>query len=170
MGHKIVFSGDTKPCDLLVEQGMDADLLVHEATFEDDHERDAALKKHSTMKQAVDVSVRMKARSVILTHFSARYPKVPALPEYLDKLGNVSVAVDNLSVRFDDLVLLPKLLKVFRELYQEELFEVQLRMEQRILREQLDEKQKQAVSKDVQPVKVEQASKLTRKRKSSEVI
>ncbi|VDK28761.1 unnamed protein product [Anisakis simplex] len=96
--------------------------------------------------------------------------QVPALPEYLDKLGNVSVAVDNLSVRFDDLILLPKLLKVFRELYQEELFEVQLRMEQRILREQLDEKQKQAVSKDVQPVKVEETSKLTRKRKSSEVI
>lgn len=37
-GRKIVFSGDTKPCDLLVEHGMNADLLIHEATFEDDHE------------------------------------------------------------------------------------------------------------------------------------
>lgn len=34
-GHKVVFSGDTKPCQLLAEKGINADLLVHEATFED---------------------------------------------------------------------------------------------------------------------------------------
>lgn len=37
-GRKVVFSGDTMPCDLLVEQGMNADILVHECTFEDDLE------------------------------------------------------------------------------------------------------------------------------------
>lgn len=37
-GRKIVFSGDTKPCDLLVEEGKDADVLVHEATFGDGQE------------------------------------------------------------------------------------------------------------------------------------
>lgn len=36
--RKVVFSGDTMPCDLLVEQGMNADILVHECTFEDDLE------------------------------------------------------------------------------------------------------------------------------------
>uniref|UniRef100_A0A915B8J9 ribonuclease Z n=2 Tax=Parascaris univalens TaxID=6257 RepID=A0A915B8J9_PARUN len=121
-GRKIVFSGDTKPCDLLVEHGMNADLLIHEATFEDDHERDAEFKKHSTMKQAVNVGLKMHAKHIILSHFSARYPKVPALPDYLDNAGNVSVAVDNLSVRFGDLALLPKTINVFRELYQDELF------------------------------------------------
>lgn len=34
-GRKIVFSGDTKPCDLLVDRGKDADILMHEATFGD---------------------------------------------------------------------------------------------------------------------------------------
>ena len=34
-GRKIVFSGDTRPCDLLVREGEGADLLIHEATFED---------------------------------------------------------------------------------------------------------------------------------------
>ena len=34
-GKKIVFSGDTKPCENLVECGRGADLLIHEATFED---------------------------------------------------------------------------------------------------------------------------------------
>ncbi|VDM60788.1 unnamed protein product [Angiostrongylus costaricensis] len=113
-GKRIVFSGDTKPCDLLVEEGQNADLLIHEATFEDGHEADALRKKHSTMGQAVEIGRKMKARNVILTHFSARYPKVPELPTYLEKCGNVGVAMDNLRVRFDQLELVPKLLPIFR--------------------------------------------------------
>ncbi|VDM44577.1 unnamed protein product [Toxocara canis] len=164
-GRKIVFSGDTKPCDLLVEHGMNADLLIHEATFEDDHERDAALKKHSTMKQAVDVGVRMRAKHILLSHFSARYPKVPALPQYLDEVGNISVAVDNLSVRFGDLALLPKLVSVFRELYQEELFEIQLRMEQRTLKKQAEEEQKHKGAGDM--IDVDRQLSSTRKRRAA---
>lgn len=33
--RKLVFSGDTMPCDLLVEIGKGADVLVHESTFAD---------------------------------------------------------------------------------------------------------------------------------------
>lgn len=138
-GRKVVFSGDTKPCDLLVEHGSDAFLLVHEATFADEFERDAANKKHSTMRQAVDIGQRMRAKHIILTHFSARYAKAPPLPEYLEEVGNVSVAVDNLSVCFDDLHLLPKLIPVYRELYEDDLFTIQLRAEQRVLRENEEE-------------------------------
>ncbi|EYC31268.1 hypothetical protein Y032_0004g2064 [Ancylostoma ceylanicum] len=143
-GKRVVFSGDTKPCDLLVEEGEDADLLIHEATFEDGHEADALKKKHSTMGQAVEIGRKMKARHVILTHFSARYPKVPELPAYLEKSGNVGVAMDNLSVRFDQLPLVPKLIPIFREVYQEELFEIELRKESRTLKqkEELEKKQK----------------------------
>lgn len=43
-GKRVVFSGDTKPCDLLVEEGENADLLIHEATFEDGHEVSYQLK------------------------------------------------------------------------------------------------------------------------------
>ncbi|XGW29697.1 hypothetical protein V3C99_009052 [Haemonchus contortus] len=152
-GRRVVFSGDTKPCDLLVEEGQDADLLIHEATFEDGHEADALRKKHSTMGQAVEIGRKMRARNVILTHFSARYPKVPALPAYLEKSGNVGVAMDNLSVRFDQLALVPKLIPIFREVYQEELFEIELRKETRNLKqkEELESKEKLEVKsrKDV---------------------
>jgi ribonuclease Z len=37
-GERIVFSGDTMPSDLLAELGKNADLLIHEATFEDGFE------------------------------------------------------------------------------------------------------------------------------------
>ncbi|ETK78537.1 hypothetical protein F441_15733 [Phytophthora nicotianae CJ01A1] len=76
-GKKLVYSGDTKPCNELVLAGMDAELLVHEATFDDSMEEDAKMKKHSTVGQALDIARRMRARQVILTHFSQRYPSLP---------------------------------------------------------------------------------------------
>ncbi|CAL2040910.1 unnamed protein product [Caenorhabditis brenneri] len=133
-GKRIVFSGDTKPCDLLVEEGQGADVLVHESTFEDGHEEDALRKRHSTMGQAVDVGRRMKAKHIILTHFSARYPKVPVLPNYLDS-ENVGVAMDMLRVRFDHLPLVPKLLPIYREVFSSELFELNIKKEQRVLKD-----------------------------------
>jgi ribonuclease BN (tRNA processing enzyme) len=38
------YSGDTRPCELLELLGQNADLLIHEATFEDAMQEDAILK------------------------------------------------------------------------------------------------------------------------------
>jgi len=35
-GWKVVYSGDTRPCNNLVDAGQGATVLLHEATFEDD--------------------------------------------------------------------------------------------------------------------------------------
>ena len=39
-------SGDTRPCDALVQAGQGATVLVHEATFEDELQSEAIAKKH----------------------------------------------------------------------------------------------------------------------------
>jgi ribonuclease Z len=75
-GLKIAYSGDCRPSDDFVEIGKGATLLIHESTFDDDKAGDAEAKKHSTMSEALDVARRMKARRVLLTHFSQRYAKV----------------------------------------------------------------------------------------------
>uniref|UniRef100_A0AC34FV75 Ribonuclease Z n=1 Tax=Panagrolaimus sp. ES5 TaxID=591445 RepID=A0AC34FV75_9BILA len=111
--RKLVFSGDTTPCDLLIEAGKDADVLIHEATFDDDREIEAQKKRHSTMRQAVNVGKAMNAKNIILTHFSARYPKVPTLPKYLDE-NNVGISMDNLVVSMDSLPKLSKLNEIWR--------------------------------------------------------
>jgi ribonuclease BN (tRNA processing enzyme) len=56
-------------------------ILIHEATFEDSAggARNAFEKGHSTVDEACLVATRMGARNTLLTHFSARYPKVPVL-------------------------------------------------------------------------------------------
>jgi ribonuclease Z len=57
-GWKLVYSGDTRPCDNLVEMGKDATLLIHEATLEDDMIKEAIEKRHSTTAEAVEIGRR----------------------------------------------------------------------------------------------------------------
>jgi hypothetical protein len=77
-GWKLVYSGDTRPCARLAAAGLDATLLVHEATFEPARAQEAARKRHSTSADAVAAGVSMRAYRTLLTHFSQRYPKLPA--------------------------------------------------------------------------------------------
>ncbi|OWZ15505.1 Zinc phosphodiesterase [Phytophthora megakarya] len=97
-GKKLVYSGDTKPCNDLVLAGMDAELLVHEATFDNTMEQDAMMKKHSTVGQALDIARRMRARQIVLTHFSQRYPSLPPVSDSGEELiktkANVLCAYD----------------------------------------------------------------------------
>ena len=74
---KLVYSGDTMPCESLVLAGADCDVLIHEATMETGLEKDAHHKRHSTAGEALQVAQQMRARQVILTHFSQRYSKIP---------------------------------------------------------------------------------------------
>ncbi|XP_070551309.1 zinc phosphodiesterase ELAC protein 2-like [Ptychodera flava] len=62
-GWKIVYSGDTMPCHGLIDIGRDADILIHEGTFEEGLEEEALEKRHSTIPQAVDISRKMNAAS-----------------------------------------------------------------------------------------------------------
>ena len=54
-GNKILYSGDTRPCVNLVNYAHNCTLLIHEATFSDDMEEEARLRRHTTTKQAIAV-------------------------------------------------------------------------------------------------------------------
>ncbi|KAI1739735.1 hypothetical protein F4680DRAFT_421382 [Xylaria scruposa] len=81
-GLKIAFSGDCRPSDAFVQIGQGTTILIHESTFDDELQGDAIAKKHSTMSEAIDVGRRMGARRILLTHFSQRYQKIPALEDF----------------------------------------------------------------------------------------
>lgn len=78
-GLKISYSGDCRPSRRFATIGKDSTVLIHEATFDDTLVGDAKAKRHSTTHEAIAVGLQMKARRIILTHFSQRYSKVPEM-------------------------------------------------------------------------------------------
>ena len=72
-GRRIVFSGDTRPCRTLFDAAVDADLLVHEATFLDEERERAAETGHTTAQQAAQIARDAGVRMLALTHLSTRY-------------------------------------------------------------------------------------------------
>lgn len=104
-GLKVVYSGDCRPSDKLVEAGKGATLLIHESTFDDDKMSDALAKKHSTIGEALDVAHRMGARRVLLTHFSQRYAKLPLVEKRTTVTGAdqaVLMAFDQMRVKLGE--------------------------------------------------------------------
>ncbi|EAT37691.1 AAEL010336-PA [Aedes aegypti] len=98
---KITYSGDTMPCQNLIDLGRDSTILIHEATMEDELEAEARVKMHSTLSQAIEQGKKMNAKYTLLTHFSQRYAKIPRIESELET--NLGIAFDNMEVTLDDL-------------------------------------------------------------------
>ncbi len=98
-GLKIAYSGDTRPNKNLVEAVRGADILIHEATFDDSLEEKAAENGHSTAAQAAEVAKATEVEMLILTHISSRYPDEDVLLEQARKIfPNTRVAEDLMEV------------------------------------------------------------------------
>jgi ribonuclease Z len=72
-GRRIVYSGDTAPCQATEVFAHEADLLVHESTFLDDELARARETGHSTARQAAEVASAAGVKLLALTHLSTRY-------------------------------------------------------------------------------------------------
>ncbi|XP_073516349.1 zinc phosphodiesterase ELAC protein 2 [Phyllobates terribilis] len=128
-GWKLVFSGDTMPCDALIRMGKDASLVIHEATLEDGLEQDAIDKAHSTTSQAIAVGMNMNADFMMLNHFSQRYAKLPLMSDGFS--AKVGVSFDHMRIRLRDLRILPQLMAPLRALFAEDLEEMEERKQKR---------------------------------------
>ena len=85
-GRKIVYTGDTRPFDGFAEFAANADLVIHESTFDDSLSDKATLDGHSTPSQAAEEAKAAGAKQLVLTHISARYPDASLLLEQAKKV------------------------------------------------------------------------------------
>lgn len=92
---------DTCTCQNAVELARDANMLLCESTYLEEH-RDLALSHHHlTAKQAATIAKQANAKELILTHFSARYQNLKDFErEARAVFPNTHVAEDLLTFPF----------------------------------------------------------------------
>ncbi|CAB4256033.1 similar to Saccharomyces cerevisiae YKR079C TRZ1 tRNA 3'-end processing endonuclease tRNase Z [Maudiozyma barnettii] len=146
---KVSYSGDTRPNidNFAKDVGQNSDLLIHEATLDNELQEDAIKKKHCTINEAITVSNKMNAQKLLLTHFSQRYPKVPNIMNNVEiKAKEYCFAFDGMIVDYEkmgeQLAILPKLGNLFVEEAEEEIEKENVQ-----LREHDDHKQSKKKSK-----------------------
>jgi len=94
-GRKIVYTGDTRPIKGFAKFAADADLVIHEATFDDTLTEKAAEDGHSTPSQASEAALKAKAKKLVLTHISARYTDPRLLLEQAQKVFKNTVVAED---------------------------------------------------------------------------
>jgi ribonuclease Z len=77
-GLKVVYSGDTMPCENVLRLSKDADLLIHDGTF---LEEDVGSKAHADVKEAARLAKKAGVKGLVLTHISRRYTDTKELED-----------------------------------------------------------------------------------------
>jgi ribonuclease Z len=99
---KIVYSGDTRPCQSLREASKDADILISEAMYTKEHSDLAEERGHSTAEDAAKIALDAEVSLLVLTHYSPRYfDGEPILTEARAIFPNTILARDLLAVSLD---------------------------------------------------------------------
>ncbi|EZG57884.1 putative ribonuclease Z [Gregarina niphandrodes] len=88
----IGFSGDLSPTPDFSRLIEGVDILIHEATFEDELAHEAVARKHCTVSHCVEAGLSSRCRALIMTHFSQRYPSIPRIRVPVGSLSPAIIA------------------------------------------------------------------------------
>lgn len=94
-GRKVVYSGDTSPCEGVRALATDSDVLIHDCTFGSDHSSTASDFGHSTAREAAETAKAANVNRLFLIHFSPRYSELgPLEAEARELFPNTTAARD----------------------------------------------------------------------------
>jgi ribonuclease Z len=83
--RKYVYCSDTSPLSEYFDMMLETDLLYHEATYLDDMKHLAHSRGHSTISDAVEFAQKIKAKKLIVGHFSSRYKTLEEFTKLAEK-------------------------------------------------------------------------------------
>lgn len=99
---RIVYTGDTAPCENIIKLARDADILIHEATFSRDENAKIIWNQgHSRTIDAAEIAKKANVKLLILTHISTRYEGLESklLEEAKEIFPNTLIAYDLMKIR-----------------------------------------------------------------------
>ncbi|MFX1559669.1 MAG: ribonuclease Z [Promethearchaeota archaeon] len=97
---KIVYSGDTRPCEELRKAAQGADVLICEAMYTSEHANLAEERGHSTATAAAELAKESDVKLLVLTHYSPRYHEgKEVIGEALPIFSNSVLALDHMRIR-----------------------------------------------------------------------
>ena len=99
-GRKIVYTGDTRAVHMQIRDiAHDADLLIHDATYDESEAERGAEFYHATATQAGEAAAVLNARTLALVHTSSRYPDAQVhISEAKKKFSGNVIAPNDLDV------------------------------------------------------------------------
>ncbi len=95
-GRKVIYTGDTRPCESILVASSCADVLIHDGTLASDQDEWAKESKHSTAFEAATLAKEAGVSRLVLTHISSRYTDdaSPLLREAQAVFENIIIAED----------------------------------------------------------------------------
>lgn len=99
-GRTIVYSGDTRPCESVLNASVDADLLIHDSTLSNEKYDRAVESMHSTAGEAATLAKKAGVHHLVLTHISSRYTDdtSPIFEDAKKIFENITVAYDLMEI------------------------------------------------------------------------
>jgi ribonuclease Z len=94
-GKKITIILDTRPCDNFIKLAKNADLLISEATYLDEHRERAEKYFHMTAKEAGLLANQANVKKLVLLHFSPRYKEVSTIRNEIKDIFKESVCAED---------------------------------------------------------------------------
>jgi len=99
-GRKVVYTGDTRPCQSVIDLSCGADVLIHESMFSSEDLESTKDAAHSTTKQAAEIAAKAGVKALYLTHISQRYTDPKKLEaEAREVFPNSFIAEDFMKVK-----------------------------------------------------------------------
>ncbi|MHA2384666.1 MAG: ribonuclease Z [Candidatus Thorarchaeota archaeon] len=99
---KIVYTGDTRPCDTLRDAAKGANVLISEAMYTSEHSELAEERGHMTAASAAQVAKSSGVGTLVVTHYSPRYENgQPILEEAQAIFPNTILASDMMRMKLN---------------------------------------------------------------------
>jgi len=97
-GAKLVYAVDTRPCSAVRRLAANADLLIHDGSFDDSMRDKAKEYGHSTASEAANLARQAQVKQLALMHISAMYNNPSVLLRQAKKIHRRTVIASDLMV------------------------------------------------------------------------